>query len=234
MQIWCHFTDGETSAGHWVQKRGIFMLAETDEKLHFIAEMGRQKAVFSRFYIRAICMVSFRGWLDCHVAECFVFALPLRKWVNKIDIDHTSQSCIDMTRMLRVIHKKMHWKKPKHLAKGYVSDAQSWHIKNIDPEIPKWHLFTSLRMSFIYQRVPFKCFTAAIFSSFLSILKNIPHPGRCDRKLTVNAFFLCCFSSSPILWHRGGARLRVRAALQQRLFQKEDENLADVQENSQQ
>lgn len=32
---------------------------------------------------------------------------------------------------------KMHWKKPKHLAKGDVSAVQSWHIKNIDPEIPK-------------------------------------------------------------------------------------------------
>lgn len=229
MQIWCHFTDGETR--HWVQTRGIFMLAEKDEKLHFIAEMGRQKAVFARFYIRAICMVSFRGWLDCHVAECFVFALPLRKWVNKIDIDRTSQSCIDMTLMLRVIHKKCTGKNPNTSLKATSVPRRADTLKT---SIPKWHLFTSLLMSFIYQRFPFKCFTATIFSSFLSILKNIPHPGRCDRKLTVNAFFLCCFSSSPILWHRGGARLRVRAALQQRLFQKEDENLADVQENSQQ
>lgn len=133
-------SDDETSAGHWVQKRGVFMLAERkDEKLHLVAEMGRQKNSIRTLHY--IYMVSFRGWLNCRVAECFVFSLPLRKWVNKSDIDRTSQSRIDMTR--RLIDKKSHWK-PKHLAKGNVSDTQSWHINSIEDRL------LHLEMAFIH------------------------------------------------------------------------------------
>lgn len=72
-------SDDETSAGHWVQeRRGVFMLVERkDEKLHFLAEMGMQTPGFARFNIFA--WFHFRGWHDCRVAKCFVFALPLRK-----------------------------------------------------------------------------------------------------------------------------------------------------------
>lgn len=52
-------------------------------------------------------------------------------------------------------------------------------------------------------------------------------------EINCKRIFCVVFPSFPILSNRSGAWLRVRAALQQRLLQKEDENLADVQENSQ-
>lgn len=52
-------------------------------------------------------------------------------------------------------------------------------------------------------------------------------------EINCKRIFSVVFPSFPVQSYRGGAWLRVRVALQQRLLQKEDENLADVQENSQ-
>lgn len=140
MQIWCHFTDGETSAGHWVQTRGIFMLAEKDEKLHFYRRDGEAKSSIRTLLYTSYLhgFISRLARLPCRRVFCFRttssemskqdWHWPYESVLYRYD---TNASCNTQ---------KMHWKKPKHLAKGYVSAAQSWHIKNIDPEMAFIHL----------------------------------------------------------------------------------------------
>lgn len=106
-------------------KGGMFMLAKEMKSCSAYYLWGGE-TVFSRVYVRPFRIVSFRGWFDCHVAECFVFALLLRKWVNKSDIDRTSRLS---TWHERFVYRKIARNPLKHLAEGYSSGVQSPHIK---------------------------------------------------------------------------------------------------------